>query len=658
MNLFCAFLTLGFSLVAAQPCIPTSVSPSFTSLGISVRQVSALTTHVLVVGGNTSSGTQSLYAVEYATGIVVVADSSGLVSRVSLSPDRRFVAVTYFLPSRSLLTMEATGANAVQLNPPAVTPDIVAFEFVFFSPNSQWAVFCDQQSSPLSGVYVSLARESGSAMRVSLPSQVNGTIRLIVISPDSTQLVYVYQDPTDLSNLASTIFLVSLVDRGSSAAPITAAAVGVSAVAFSPNSQILVYTAGQFAQAFSVDVVGTNNVQLSTHQGITDFVSNPFFTSDGSRIIFDGILGPQAVLSWYAAVPGVAMSHYVISNNSVSGVLGAKQVIPGTSVFISVWGRDSSDETAVWAKDAAQNSLSDLVRLSPDATTFTPTQSVLISGFVGGNISLVAFIGDFVAQGNSDAFYNIYSGPSTAAVQVTPPNSFASSLTPLRNGEILMRVNDSVAYVVTPGETARTAISREQDNVVTIFAQPNSVSALYTTTVPNEMFVSCVVPPTVVSSGSVANFTGITVPGHLVVNSGSTVVASAVSVSGTLVINGGTLLVKCKAGTQVVVNATWIVGNFDALMTSSCPPGCSSSVASSQSSSTLSVTVNLACAVTEKGLTDGQIAGIVVGSVCAGILVAVGVAIARVVFVNAHERKFNREHAVELRSVPLVHYDT
>jgi hypothetical protein len=99
-------------------------------------------------------------------------------------------------------------------------------------------------------------------------------------------------------------------------------------------------------------------------------------------------------------------------------------------------------------------------------------------------------------------------------------------------------LNVSVIVIESFNSTADGAqvklISRPQDRVPTVYYQPNSVSAIYLTNVPREIFVSCIVAPTIVSNSS-AN--GTVVPGHLIVPANSTVMTnSSLNVTGSLVI--------------------------------------------------------------------------------------------------------------------------
>lgn len=134
------------------------------------------------------------------------------------------------------------------------------------------------------------------------------------------------------------------------------------------------------------------------------------------------------------------------------------------------------------------------------------------------------------------------------------------------------------------------------------------MSAIYSTQVRNEVFVTCIEPPTV---GMV---TSPVVSGHLIVPVNSQLNASnVVTVAGTLVIGSSSVLsVPCSTSTTTL-NATWVVGSFSGVTASDCPPGCAGIVTSSSSSNTgLSVTLSVTCQ-SQYSLSTGAIVGIAVG---------------------------------------------
>lgn len=646
-------LFLAFAL-GQQPCSPTLVSLAVGPDSYRAVSLQALNTHAIVRASAVAQPSRlALFSVEYAKGTVTAIETSGnLSTQLSTSPDGTYAAYRFFTASGGLVfTSDALATSVVQLNPPDVIVDtnvIGTIPFVTFSPDSRHAVFVDGRKQAVSGVYASPARQAGAAVRLSPASQSGGTFSAVAVSADSLRLVYIYRDPTDSTGANRSLFVASLTGAAGSAVPLSSAALGVVQMIFlsAPSATLLAYTAGTPTQLFTVDVAtDSNNVMLTAQQRPADAVVALLHASE-SVVIFRGLYGPQTFESFYAALPGVAASQYVISNNTQNNVLAASQLLNGT-IHIGTYKKDASDEAAVWAKDATRASLDDLVRLSPDVT-FPVTGQFNIGGFTGGDRSLVTFTGMFSTEGDIDSYYNSFRGPTSAAVRISPPGSFSVSNTPLFSGSILMMVNGTVPFVVTPGQSQQPVVSREQDRVLSLRVQPNSVSAIYTTQA-NEVLVTCLVPPTVVGSGQ-----NVTVPlavaGHLIVQSGGAVTLQGnTAVQGTLVA-GGTVVVPCQAGTQVLATATLIVGSFEGVAVGGCAAGCVASGTASQSSSTLSVTVAVACPeVQQSGLSAGAIAGIVVGVGALGVLVAFAVAFARRLLLIKHRKDFEVEAKAEVR---------
>ena len=510
--------------------------------------VTPLTTELMVLARNVTSGERFLFAIEYATGAVTSLASLGpLAAGLPPTPDDRFVIVRKSLPDGRLFSTDPLGTAVLQLSPPQVQTDSTP---IVFAPDSSIVLFCDSRQTNVSGLYASPVRTAGAAVRLSPASQVNGTISDIVVSADNLRVAYLFRAQSDPAGTSQTIFVALLRGAPDSAVPLQAAVVPASDLAFSLAGSALAYLGGPVAaaqQLYSVDAAAdSGNVRLSLGEAAGGAFSISLFSEAGDLVVFAGQFMPQSARSFYAARIGAADSQYVLTNNTEQNVQPAAHLVPGTTTLVTVYRSDAGEQGAVWGKDIALSSLADVVRLSPP--TSWPVTVPFIGSFGPG---LVTFVGSFSSPATTDSYYNVRGGPGSAAVQLTPPGSQSASNQALAGGRLLLTVNSTVAFLVTAGSPLQPAITRAGDRIrPPLRVQPNGVSALYQLQSTADFVATCIVPPIVVTAGTNASVSS--ADGHVFVSPGGTlVVASGTVIAGTLVASGGTLAVPCAAGTQV-----------------------------------------------------------------------------------------------------------
>jgi hypothetical protein len=637
-------LLLGALAAVAQPsppCKPFAVA-SFTAQGlVADRSVTALATHLMVLGRNTTSQELFLFAIEYATGAVTAVPGLGpLANGIPPTPDARFVLARKPAGDARLYSTDPLGQSVLQLSPPNMQVDSSP---IVISHDSSLVVFRESKQTALSGLWVSPVRTAGAAVRLSQDWQSNGTFSGVVISADNTRVAFLFKNSSDPSGVGQTIYVALLRGAPGNAVPLMSTAVPATALLFAPIGNQLAYVVGTGVSQslFSVDAAtDSGNTQLTSTTGVMVMQE---FSDSGEFVLFEGQFPPQAFLSWYVARTGVAASEYVVSNNTELAVGGGANLLDGSTILVSVYRRDASESRAVWAKDVALPTLSDAIRLSPDV----PWSPGLIS--IGATKQdFVVFSGSFSNPSDVDSYYIPAAGPAGAAVKVTPPGTQSvSNLIVIPTGQILVTVNSSASLLVTPGSSEQSAITRAGDTLrPPLRVQPNGVSALYQLSPSADFVATCVVPPVVVGAGQNASISA--ADGHVfVATGGKLAVATATTIAGSLVVSGGTLEVPCVAGTQVAASANLIIGSFDAV-TAACAPGCVGTTnVASQTSTTLSVTVAVSCAPPDDrsaaGLSTGAIVGIAIGAVVFGVLVAFGVAFLRRFYVRQHMEEYRSE---------------
>jgi hypothetical protein len=258
--------------------------------------------------------------------------------------------------------------------------------------------------------------------------------------------------------------------------------------------------------------------------------------------------------------------------------------------------------------------------------------------------SLVAYTGDLITKSVEDLYFVPLSGPANLSVKVNPPGAVDSIIpTGLK---IAFRVGFKTFYVADLSTSAiSVAVSRPQDIVNLLFPAANAISAVYFTANPNELFVTCLVSPTLVLPNQTLVLNSTSLDGHLILESNSSVlqvtVATSVAVGGSVVLNGGVLVIdSCTSGTFDIIHATNVVGVFGSISSTSCNcqlVGSSASYSSSTISVSLVVDSNAPTCqpVLQPG---GQPGGVVAGTTSAAIATSIsrsaiiGIAVGAVCF--------------------------
>jgi hypothetical protein len=191
--------------------------------------------------------------------------------------------------------------------------------------------------------------------------------------------------------------------------------------------------------------------------------------------------------------------------------------------------------------------------------------------------------------------------------------------------------------------TISVAVSRPQDIVNLLFPSANAISAIYFTANPKELFVTCLVSPTLVLPNHTLVLNSTSLDGHLILESNSSVlqvtVATFVAVGGSVVLNGILVIDSCTSGTFDIIHAMNVVGVFGSISSTSCNcqlVGSSASYSSSTISASLVVDSNaptcqpgLQPGVVVAGTTSAAIAtsisrsaiiGISVGTLCFAVI--------------------------------------
>jgi Tol biopolymer transport system component len=272
------------------PCTPTAVTPPYIGGNVSIGVVFPLRTHA-IVQGITPRAEVVLDAVEWATGSRRRIFTNA--SRTFASPDQTLLAVTRRTASLSLFVMDATASLLVQVSS-TVAPD----EFVGFSQDSQFVCFIDSTSGASAGLYCSPSRQSA-AIRVSLPGQIGGQLRLGTFAGDDRTVGFVFVAANGTSSLC--IAQVNVVE---SARVIFTSNFAIDTFSFSPDSSFVGVAEQRIGitSLWTVHLSSLNTTDLTSPANLS-FLSSIVWLKDNSKVAFlaRNLTEPPDLRKWFVS---------------------------------------------------------------------------------------------------------------------------------------------------------------------------------------------------------------------------------------------------------------------------------------------------------------------------------------------------------------------
>jgi hypothetical protein len=553
---------------------------------------------------------RTLFAVEWATGtrdfvvdsvifFLTAPDSQGWVYGDSNNS-------AYFCD-------DAFCTNRVKLDPPGVDvfSGAASAANFRFSPDSKSVIFADLTGTNYSGVWVVPVTNPEAFVRVSDPS--HSAILSIHVSNDGSRVFY-----TNGTAFSSGVQLFGVSITGGAVTDFTVpgfVSVDIQGISIDRASLFVAFRMSTllstkkrlFVAPINGSAVDAIEVSPDPSAASSFGAVGGLDWSDNSLVLFQGQYAQFGTKKrWFASNPLFPSSH-PISLRSTVDVSNSYAIFGGSDAFAYV-GRapNGTVRAALWLVNATNDvDITGATQLSING----PGSVTRVFDRFG---SVLGYTGDLITRTVEDLFFVPLNGPANLSVKVNPPGAVDSIIPTGR--KVAFRTGFRTFYVADLStSTISVAVSRPQDVVSLLFPAANAISAVYFTANPNELFVTCLISPTLVLPNQTLVLNSTSLDGHLILGSNTSVlevtVTTVVAVGGTVVLNGGVLVVdSCANGTFEIIHATNVVGIFGTISSTSCNCQLSSS-STAYSSSTITITL-----VVDSNAPTCQPGGIVTGT--------------------------------------------